>query len=135
MNNELVLAALTASACKESTNAARLLEQGVEFEKDSDTVAVPSALLETYESRLEHLARFQTHHAERLKAATHEFCETLTGLTDEQAIAYGRLDDTLLGSYIVWYIQSDQRVVGCLYVIGKSEVEEAVWEQLWEEST
>ncbi len=134
MNNEQAMASLARSDLREANNAAQLLrDEKTHFERESETLAVPTALIETYETRLEHLAKFNTHHAQRLRRATEEFCTGLQALDDEQGIAYGRLDDPLLGSYIIWYNPEGAVVVGCLYVIGKSEVTEDVWQSLWQE--
>ena len=125
--------ALKQSTLREAANIATLLEGGAELELDA-TAAVPSALLETYQTREQHLATLTTHHAQRLLRATQEFCAALSAASDEQKIGYARVDDTLLGSYIVWFDHDSFALLGCIYVIGKSEVEEQVWHSLWNDT-
>ena len=97
----------------------------------TETKATAGALVETYRARQTHLASFGSHHAQRLRKATEEFCETLEKLTNSQSVSYAHVDDSLLGSYIVWYLSDGNEIVGCLYVIGKSEVPDDVWADLW----
>ncbi|MEM7097565.1 MAG: hypothetical protein AAF541_04835 [Pseudomonadota bacterium] len=122
---------LIACGLREAANVTALLEAGGSIEFDTDTLATPPALLETYRTRSEHLAQFDSHHAQRLKSSTDEFCAELTVLKDDQSVAYARIDDSLLGSYIIWFVADTQRPVGCQYVIGKSEVSDEVWEDIW----
>ena len=116
---------------KEAANVANLLESGAELKYESDLKADSKALLETYTARAQHLGNLSSHHANRLERSTREFCENLTNLPSGEPIAYARVDDTLLGSYILWYIEDTQQPIGCLYVIGKTEVPDEAWGQLW----
>ena len=79
------------------------------------------------------LAGLSSHHARRLKKSTEEFCDNLKQLEEGEPIGYARVDDTLLGSYIVWYVVEKNHPLGCLYVIGKSEVSEEEWASIWNE--
>ena len=122
---------LEKSALKEAGNALNLLRAGAQVELETESKATAGALIETYRQRQAHLADFTSHHAQRLRRATVEFCQGLELLADDQSISYARVDDSLLGSYIVWYLTTRSELVGCLYVIGKSEVPEEVWDELW----
>ena len=118
----------------ETSNVSNLLQSGAKLEYESGLKADRVGLLETYSTRSKHLAKLSSHHAARLKRSTDEFCENLAKLADGDQIAYARVDDTLIGSYIVWYLVNTSQPIGCLYVIGKSEVAEDVWEKLWNNS-
>ena len=130
-DTEVLTAQLEASTLREAANVTTLISAGGVIEFDTDTLATPPALLETYQARAEHLQQFASHHARRLQKSTEELCQSLTELPDEQSIAYARMDDSLLGSYIIWFIPESHQPVGCQYVIGKSEVSDDVWEDIW----
>ena len=108
-----------------------LIQSGVAIEFEPDIKADPVALKETYTARCAHLSQFNTHHAIRLRKATEEFVENLSRRETESPISHARVDDTLLGSYIIWYVVDGVEPIGCQYVIGKSEVPEETWEQIW----
>ncbi|MFT7653346.1 MAG: hypothetical protein ACI9ON_003079 [Limisphaerales bacterium] len=122
---------LEKSKLKEAGNALNQVRAGAQVELETQSKATAGALIATYRERHVHLAGFSSHHAQRLTAATVEFCEGLELLTDDESISYARVDDSLLGSYIVWYLTTRSELVGCLYVIGKSEVADDVWDELW----
>ena len=119
------------SDLRESQNVSNLLEGGASLTFEEGLKAERTALLETYQARVEHLAQLNSHHAVRLKRATEEFCQNLEQLEEGVSVGYAQVDDTLLGSYIVWHVVDTQNPIGCLYVIGKSELPEEDWETLW----
>ncbi len=122
---------LKAAELREANNVANLLDSGAELKYESDLKADSTALLETYTARAQHLGNLSSHHANRLERSTKEFCDNLANLQSGEPIAYAHVDDTLLGSYILWYIEDTQQPIGCLYVIGKTEVPDEAWEKLW----
>lgn len=122
---------LRASSLKEAANVVRLLEDNAEVSLD-EHLASREELLENYRQRVTHLQQFQTHHAQRLQRASEEFVSALDKLPAQTMIAHARVDDPLLGGYVVWLEPTEQTIVGCLYVIGKSEVPADVWQSIWE---
>lgn len=118
---------------REAPNVVNLIAGGANLEIEAGLQADAEALLETYKTRAEHLTAFTTHHAQRLKKSTEELRDNLAALGAATTIGHARIDDTLLGSYFVWYVIDTEQPVGCLYVIGKSEVDEATWERLWQD--
>lgn len=131
---ERIVAGLDASILKEAANAAKLLRDGAPLNPESKPTATPRGLLPTYAERVEHLAGFASHHPGRLRNATEEFCRNLADLDDDEPVTYAQLDDPLLGSYVIWYVTASHEVVGCLYVIGKSEVPAEVWASIWSDT-
>ena len=115
----------------EAQNVLVLLSGEGRLEQETQTVATAAALLESYQTRCAHLEQFTSHHAGRLLRATQEFCSHLAKLDESCGVAYARVDDNLIGSYIVWFTAETFDPVGCLYVIGKSEVPEDAWHGLW----
>ncbi len=132
--NQALLEKLQRCTLREAKNVLTLLGSGASMESESGSKASPTALLETYEVRSEHLAQFTSHHANRLKLATDEFCANLAAWDQEQSVGYARVDDSLLGSYVVWYVVDPLTPIGCLYVIGKSEVSSREWESVWNDA-
>lgn len=127
-------AMLNACTLVEAPNVSRLLDAGASVDLETD-LAARADLLTTYRARQTHLAQFDTHHAKRLARSTDELVGALEALPDdEQMIAHARVDDTLLGSYVVWFLPSSAEVLGALYIIGRSEVPAPVWRSIWEES-
>ena len=122
---------LESSRLREAANAATILNNGAQLEQETTSKGTAEALLETYQQRVNHLSQFTSHHARRLLRATEEFCANLNALQADQSVAYARADDPLLGSYIIWYDTQALEPVGCLYVIGKSELPDEAWEGLW----
>lgn len=125
-------AQLTGCGLVEARNVLVLLAGESVLEQETQTLATAAALLESYQARCKHLEQFTSHHAKRLLRATQEFCARLANLDESCSVAYARIDDNLLGSYIVWFIPETLEPVGCLYVIGKSEVPEDAWHSLWQ---
>ena len=125
---------LANSDLREARNVLTLIESGASIDFESDLKADPGALLETYRTRSRHLARFTSHHAQRLRKSTEEFSDNLENWEAGNSIAHARVDDSLLGSYIIWYVVDELTPVGCLYVIGKSEVSSEVWEEIWHDA-
>ena len=126
---------LEKSKLKEAGNALNQVRGGAQVELETESKATAGALIETYGERRAHLAEFTSHHAQRLRRSTVEFCEGLERLADDESISYARVDDSLLGSYIVWYLTTRSELVGCLYVIGKSEVSDDIWDELWHKAS
>jgi len=122
---------LRASRLVEANNVLRLLDDGASIDIEEGLQADPVGLLETYQARSKHLAQFSSRHAKRLQRTTNEFCEHLSRQADQSVIGHARIDDDLLGSYILWFLVKQEIPLGCLYVIGKSEVPDDVWETIW----
>ncbi|MEM7077570.1 MAG: hypothetical protein AAF513_02975 [Pseudomonadota bacterium] len=116
----------------EADNVARLIETAEQIDVE-ETLASKAELLTTYRARLAHLGQFSTHHATRLQRATAEFVAALEQLDDEAMIAHARIDDPILGGYVVWFVPSNAVAIGALYVIGRSEVPAEVWQSIWED--
>lgn len=131
---ERIVRALDTSTLKEAANAAKLLRDGAPLSTEANPTATPRGLRPTYEERAAHLAGFASHHPRRLQTATEEFCRNLADLDDDEPVTYTQLDDPLLGSYVIWYVTASHEVVGCLYVIGKSEVPPEVWSSIWSDT-
>jgi len=131
---ERIVAGLDASILKEAANAAKLLRDGAPLNPESKPTATPRGLLPTYAERAAHLAGFASPHPRRLQTATEEFCRNLADLDDDEPVTYAQLDDPLLGSYVIWYVIDSHEVIGCIYVIGKSEVPPEVWSSIWSDT-
>ena len=125
---------LKKSTLREAHNVLELVKAGASIDFETDIKSSASGLAETYQARAEHLSQFTSHHATRLKKSTEEFGQNLRNSDSEEELAYARVDDTLLGGYVIWFIADTFVPLGCLYVIGKTEVSHEIWEQIWNEA-
>lgn len=87
-------------------------------------------ILSTYRVRAQHLASKDGAHARQLREATDEFCGNLEGVVGP--CAFVKVRGTPPYRFLIVLLADWSRVLGCLPIVSKLEVDEETWERLWE---
>ena len=119
------------STLREASNALAAWEQLGELEIWNEREGDPHEEISTFKVRREHLAQRLAEHPVRLVRAIDE----MLGLMEQHESSYylASIKDPKIGSYLVWFSATGEKLLGCCYTIGKGELGPKEWEDLWGE--
>ena len=109
------------SACEAIQDESTELEQS--FVKSDHIASI-------YETRAEHLESFQTPHANQLLVSTRELLANLEEVEGVR-ISLFEVSTKLEHGYVMFVSIDTGRILGCLKVVSKLDVEPERWEEIW----
>lgn len=121
---------LEASGLRHAARAAshvRALVEPIDLRFGGDT----RGLLSIYRGRARHLAGKEGAHARQLREASEELCENLEDAAGP--CAFVQLSGTPPYRFMIVLLAGGlPRVLGCLPIVSRLDVDEETWERLWE---